>query len=184
MKILILICISFLMILTGCNTVSDEVIGLGSTDPPDSTGFYSTTAAGVTLEYRVDNDMLHCIIRAETSGWVAVGFNPTNVMQDANFIIGYVNGINTEVRDDWGISPAAHVSDESLGGANNVEIVSGLQMAGVTEIEFKIPLDSGDQYDQVLQVGESYPILLAKGNSDDYNSYHSDAGFSTITVQK
>jgi len=166
----------------GCNTVSEEVIGAGSIDPPDTTGFYSTSAAGVTLKYKVDNTDLHCIISSSSTGWVAVGFNPGSMMQNANYIIGYAQGNNAFIRDEWGTGTTTHEPDIDLGGTDNVALISGSEIAGETRIEFKIPLDSGDQYDQHLAINETYPIILARGGSDDFTSYHTEADYSTITL--
>ncbi len=183
MKYLIILILPLIFFISACNTVSEEVLGVGNIDPPDSVGFYSTTAAGVTLQYRVDNDKLHCILSANTTGWVAVGFNPTNMMLDADFIIGYVQGSNAFVRDDWGTGTTTHASDTSLGGVDNVTVIGGSESNGITEIEFSIPLDSGDQYDQVLELEQTYTIILARGNTDDYSGYHTAADYSTISLQ-
>ena len=49
-------------------------------------------AKGVTFAWKIDGDTLHAKVSAKTKGWVAVGFNPTKKMQDANYIIGFVKG--------------------------------------------------------------------------------------------
>ncbi|MFC1887409.1 DOMON domain-containing protein [Candidatus Cloacimonadota bacterium] len=182
MKYILFLSAVIILFLSACNTVSEEVLGVGNIDPPDSTGFYSTTAAGVTLQYRIDNENLHCILSANTNGWVAVGFNPTSMMEDANFIIGYTQGNNIFLRDDWGTGTTTHASDTSLGGTDNVTEIGGSESNGVTEIEFSIPLNSGDQYDQVLELEQTYTIILARGDTDDYSGYHTAADYSTITL--
>lgn len=113
-------------------------------------------------------------ITAQTTGWVAVGIEPTQGMDEANFIIGYISAGSTSVRDDYGTGIHTHVSDIGLGGTDDVEIISGSEESGVTEIEFRIPLDSGDQYDKVLEDNGSYDIILAFGSdgADDYTSPH------------
>jgi len=180
-KLLLSILLFTIIILFGCNTIKDEVLGLDPT-PPDTLGFASVTAAGVTLEYKVDDTFLHCILSANTSGWISVGFNPSNMMLDANFLIGYVSDSAGYMRDDWGISNTSHSSDQGLGGTDNITLISASESSGVTELEFKIPLNSGDEYDQVLELEQSYPIILARGNSDDFDSYHAAVGFANITI--
>lgn len=184
MRYLFLLILPFLLLLFACNTVSEEVLGIGDIEPPDSTGFFSTSAAGVTLQYMVAGTELHCILTANTSGWVAVGFNPSNMMQDANFIIGYVQGNNTQIRDEWGTGTTTHSSDISLGGTDDVTIISGSESGGNTEIEFSIPLDSGDEYDQVLELEQTYTIILARGNSDDFSGFHTAADYTSISLQQ
>ena len=136
-KLYIIFALLFLIIFFGCNTVDDEILGLDP-NPPDTLGFVSVTAAGVTLKYKVDNTDLHCILSANTSGWISVGFNPSSMMMDANFIIGYVSGGTGSMRDDWGVSNTTHSSDISLGGLDNTLQISSSESSGTTELEFMI----------------------------------------------
>ncbi|MCF7918499.1 MAG: hypothetical protein K9N06_01115, partial [Candidatus Cloacimonetes bacterium] len=168
----------------GCNTVRDEIMGHDDIIPPDSMGYVSVTGAGVTLKYKVEDTDLHCILSANTSGWISVGFNPTSMMRDADFIIGYVSSGIGYMRDDWGISNTTHVSDISLGGSDNITLISASEAGGVSELEFKIPLNSGDQYDQVMQIDQTYPIILARGNGDSFDSMHAATGYASITLSE
>ncbi|MDZ4121384.1 MAG: DOMON domain-containing protein, partial [Candidatus Cloacimonadaceae bacterium] len=146
----------------------------------------NVSAAGMTFEYRItaDGQDLEGKISGETTGWVAVGFNPTSVMRNANIIIGYVTTANVMIRDDWGTSNTSHASDISLGGSSNVELIEGTETGGITTIHFTIPLNSGDSYDQVLQAGQSYPIILARGanGADNFSGMHADAGTAQINL--
>lgn len=181
----ILILLSALLIcLASCNTVNDEVFGPGGVDPPDSSGFYSVTASGITLRYKIEDSSLHCQLSAPTSGWVAVGFNPSSMMLNANLIIGYVQENSAHIRDDWGISNTQHSADISLGGTSDVTLLGGSEASGISELEFLIPLNSGDQYDQIMIAGESYPIILAMGSADDFTSFHSAAAFASINLNE
>jgi hypothetical protein len=179
-KILSIIGIALLIILlSSCNTVSDEIFGVSE---PDSLGFQTVSSNGITLSYKIDTVDLHCVLTASTTGWIAVGFNPSNMMADANFIIGFVDDRSVEMRDDWGVSNTGHQSDISLGGVNNITVISGMEVEGITELEFKIPLDSQDIYDRILEENGTYPVILAKGSSDDFDSYHNAVGFSEIVL--
>ena len=166
----------------GCNTVDDEVEL--SPDGNDLEGFEETSAAGINFSYRISGDSLHCYLIANTEGWIAVGFNPSVQMKDANFIIGYVEDDVVYIRDDWGTSSSQHQSDVSLGGADNVTVLGGSETGGITTIQFRIPLDSGDAYDRVLIAGNSYTIILAKGSGDSFGSYHSTRGSTQINLQQ
>lgn len=165
----------------GCNTVQEEETATGPTDP-NGTEFQSVTIAGVTFEYKTADDSLHCKLRAQTSGWISAGFNPTSAMRDANIIIGYISEGIVYMRDDWGTGRTQHQSDQSLGGDEDIRIIAGVETASDTEIEFKIPLDSGDGYDRTLQIGQSYPLILAQGAADSFSGMHSQRGTSTITL--
>ena len=59
---------------------------------------------------------------------------------------------------------------------------AGSEQGGVTVIEFKVPLDSGDEYDKPMVPGQTYRINLAMGAADDLNSYHAGRGTSEITL--
>lgn len=146
----------------------------------------SVSAANITFEYRVSQNSqeLEGKLTGQTTGWVAVGFNPTSVMRNANIIIGYVSGDTPQIRDDWGNSNTSHVSDLSMGGTSNVTLISGTESAGTTVLQFSIPLDSGDQYDRPLSIGQSYPIILARGanSADNYTGMHADAGVAQISL--
>ena len=149
------------------------------------TPWQTASAGGVTFQYRVtqDSQNLEGKMTASTTGWVAVGFNPTSVMRNANFIIGYLSAGTGNIRDDWGTSNTTHVSDVSLGGQNNVTLVTGTESAGSTMLHFTIPLSTTDQYDRNMQIGQTYPIILAKGSADNYTGQHNDAGYASITIQ-
>lgn len=180
MKYLIIFLIP-LIFLVGCNTVTDEVMGPGTT-PPDSLGYQSVSASGITLEFKINGENLHCKLSAATSGWVAVGFNPSQQMKDANFIIGYVESGMGVIRDDFGVSNTIHESDINLGGSRDITLISSSEAGGETRLEFLIPLNSGDSYDRNLEVGQNYPLILAKGSSDDFSGYHSAVGMAILDL--
>jgi hypothetical protein len=142
------------------------------------------STAGVTLRYRISTDgaSLENQVSAATTGWVSVGYRPTTIMRDADFIIGYVSGTTASVRDDWGTGSQTHASDVSLGGVSNLTAVSGTQVGSTTTIYFTIPMNSGDQYDRIMTTGVTYPIILASGDNDSYTSQHSNAGYANINI--
>jgi hypothetical protein len=158
--------------------VADGVIGEGEYA-------HETEAAGVTLRWTNDDESLYAALEAQTEGWVAVGFDPEDRMKGANFIFGYVTGGQVSIEDMFGVrpfGPGAHPSDEQLGGQNHVAEFGGLEEGGRTVVEFKIPLDSGDQYDKPLRAGSTYTILLALGSSDSIEMYHAERDYSEVTI--
>jgi len=180
MKNLLFLLIPLIWLL-GCNTISDEVAGPGTT-PPDSLGYQSVTASGITLEFKIEGDNLHCKLSASTTGWVAVGFNPSQQMKDANFIIGYVDNGSGYIRDDFGVSNTVHEADINLGGSEDITLLSSSEAEGITRLEFNLPLDSGDSYDRTMEAGQSYPLILAKGSSDDFTGYHTAVGMASLDL--
>lgn len=132
------------------------------------------TAEGITFEWEADSTYLNVTLSAETTGWIALGLDPSFAMEDANFIIGYVKEDSIYIRDDYGNTAHSHLSDVSGGGEDNIMNESGTEVNGVTTISFSIPLNSGDSHDRPLEIGKSYKILLAHGEdgADDFDSYH------------
>lgn len=136
--------------------------------------YKETTVGEFTFMWRIDTlQMLHVKLSAPTTGWVAVGFAPSKMMADANFIIGYIDKEGkVYTSDEFGTAPTEHKPDTELGGSDDVAEKSGMEKDGTTMIHFAIPLDSGDKYDQVLKPGGTCKIILAYGAKDDFKSYH------------
>ncbi|MDP8267444.1 MAG: DOMON domain-containing protein [Candidatus Tenebribacter davisii] len=141
------------------------------------------TVEGIELQWRTDDEFLYVNVSAPTTGWVAVGFDPTNQMADANIIIGYVNdGGEVIIRDDFGTSGTSHASDESLGGMDDIADHYGMEENGTTMLHFRIPLNSGDMYDKVLVPGNNYNIILAYGSADNFTGFHTMATGTNIDL--
>lgn len=147
-------------------------------------GFTRMSAGALQLDWMVDGEDLRLRVSAPTTGWVAIGFEPSSAMKDANMIIGHVSGGSASVRDDFGSRRTAHVSDESLGGSDDLSDVSGTEEDGQTTLRFTIPLDSGDEYDQALSPGSTHKVIFAYGpdGADDYSTYHAARGSLEIRL--
>ncbi len=147
-------------------------------------GFTRMSEGDLHLDWMVDGEDLKLRVSAPTTGWVAIGFEPSSAMKDANMIIGHVSGGSASARDDFGTSRTAHASDESLGGSSNVRDISGSEEDGHTTLRFTIPLDSGDEYDQPLSPGSTHKVIYAYGpdGADDYSTYHAARGSLEITL--
>lgn len=143
------------------------------------------TVEGFTLRWAtVAGDNLAVELNAPTTGWVAVGFDPTQIMRNGNIIIGYVESKSVLIRDDWGTGSTSHASDISLGGTSDLTVDGGLESLGSTEIYFTIPLNSGDAFDKPLETGSTYNIILAMGanGADNFDSPHVAAATASITI--
>jgi hypothetical protein len=99
-------------------------------------------------------------------------------MRGANIIIGYVSGRQVIVEDHYGNRLTSHRPDLELGGSSDVTLLEGSENNGRTEISFRIPLNSGDEYDKPLSAGRETQIIFAWGDdgSDDVTTYHSGRG--------
>lgn len=144
---------------------------------------HELTAKGTTFAWKVDGDTLHAKMSAKTKGWVAVGFNPSKKMKDANYILGYVKDGEAKVVDHFGDKNTGHSSDEKLGGTSDVTLVGGSEDGGVTTIEFTIPMNSSDKYDGVLSKDGDTVVLLAYGPArDSFKPRHKGKAKKTVNL--
>jgi hypothetical protein len=142
---------------------------------PAAAGDYAHTIdiTSMTFSWTVDGANLNVRISAKTDAWVGIGFNPTEAMKDANFILGHVKGAEVTVVDHAGTGKFQHMEDTTLGGAANVTNISGSESDGVTTIGFTIPLNSGDPRDPVIVPDAETRVLLAYATGrDSFGSKH------------
>jgi len=148
----------------------------GKSESADDISDNSASFDSISLSWEVSDSEILFTLAAETTGWVSVGFNPSQVMKDAQFIIGYVNASGeVEIRDDYGNGMFSHAPDTNAGGTDDIRLISGRESDGWTELVFALPIDSGDRYDSPLTPGETHKVLLAHGpdNKDDFRTTHS-----------
>ena len=147
--------------------VADAVISQG-----EYTHFADFT--GLRFWWRNDANYLYFVMEGDTTGWVAVGFDPERRMQGANFLFGYYAGNQAQLWDAYGTAPTGpnHPPDEDLGGTIDIVTFAGYEMNGITTFEVQIPLNSGDTYDKPLEPGQTYPYIIAMGGEDNFNGFH------------
>ena len=148
---------------------------------------HQVEAGGVQFYWSTDAKFLYGALSARTTGWVSVGFDPQDRMQGADYIFGYVRDGQLFIEDMFGTRPFgsnSHPPDTELGGRNDIRESVGRESDGVTVVEFKIPLDSGDAKDKSLRAGQSYKIILAWGSRDDFSSIHGGYGYATMTIDQ
>ncbi len=133
---------------------------------------HEVTAKKMNFAWKIDGDTLHGKMSAKTKGWVAVGFNPSKKMKDANFIIAYVKGTDVSIADHFGDKATGHSADKKKGGTEDVTLVSGAEENGVTTIEFTIPLNSADKMDSPLSVDGDTMLLLGYADRDSFKARH------------
>ncbi len=136
---------------------------------------------GIKLSIVIVGDTAEVTVASKASGWVAVGFNPTKIMANANFLIGYVKDGVAYARDDFGVSPIGHAPDVNVGGKNDLVSFSGTEVDGVTTITFVIPRDSGDPKDSPLKSGK-HSVILGSASSDNFTGKHNKVGKATIVI--
>ncbi len=154
-------------------------VGCGSEASGDdvvqtSDGTNSITVDNFIMEWIIEDNIITVTASAPTTGWIAVGFDPSAAMKDANIIIGYVRDGELFISDDFGNGHISHAPDTELGGTSDVTGLTGTEQNGTTMISFSIPLDSEDQYDTTLIQGSTHKIIIAYGpaEADNFQGYH------------
>jgi len=125
-------------------------------------------------------------IWAQTTGWVAVGFDPSYMMLDADMIYAWVEPTGTVViKDAYSLSVIGidHPEDITQGGTFDILEYNGSENATSTTIEFSRLLITDDQdYDNDIPSEGSLKIIWAYGTSDSFNQFPSAKGSSTMTI--
>ena len=125
-------------------------------------------------------------LQAETSGWIAIGIEPTdNLHKNADMIFGWMDEQGrAKVVDAF--SPESlgpHPEDKELGGTTDIKLFAGSEMNGITTIEFVRPLITGDRFDNDIQRKTYTSIIWAYGEDDDWRTKHQEQGRSSITIE-
>ena len=163
-KIYILLLILVVLLLTPISAEENRTI---TTD-----GFQISEIKGIIFQWKIENEEIQIILSAPTTGWVAIGFNPSRMMKDANILIGYVQDGKVFMEDHFGSGYTKHKLDTDLGGTDDITILDGYEKEDKTTLKFSIPLQSWDSFDSKLESGEEYKVIFAYGKKDNFTSYH------------
>jgi len=131
--------------------------------------------------YMISEKNLVAKVSYPTTGWVAIGFNPTTVMKNANIIIGTrINDVPV-VSDEYGTGWFSHKPDTSIGGKNNITHGDCTIENGVMTVSFTIPLNSGDGKDGIIERGKPVKVIFAASKKNDLKSKHNVVSKTTVT---
>ncbi|WP_187287809.1 DUF2202 domain-containing protein [Methanothrix harundinacea] len=123
--------------------------------------------------WRTDDEHLYMALRGETTGWLAIGFYPREWKKGGDVVIGRVNGRDAVVEDQYIIDFfGPHIPDVELSGTDDILEFGGLEKGGVTVIEFRRRLDTGDEFDRAITPGEDLPIIWSISRSEDLKQIH------------
>jgi hypothetical protein len=140
------------------------------------------TYDGYELYWVNDEESVYVAMKAKTNGWVSLGIQPGSGMKDSDIIIGFVKDGKASVLDRFSTGVfGPHPPDTELGGTFDIIDFGGNEADGYTVIEFKRDLDTGDQYDKKLSIGEN-KIIWAYGLDDTPTTMHTKRGQGEITI--
>ncbi|MBN1390759.1 MAG: hypothetical protein JXA22_08980 [Candidatus Thermoplasmatota archaeon] len=146
----------------------------------------SQTFGGGMFEvyWKIFNNSIDLGLRAQTTGWLSIGFEPSRYMKDADMLFGWVDGsgiphvLDTFSTGDYG----PHPPDTQLGGTSDVSSYNGTESGGWTTIELKRALSTGDTYDKDIPTEGSINIIWGTGSTDNYEDTHTDRGSGTLLL--
>jgi hypothetical protein len=180
-KIIVIFAAAMLLIMVIGSCSKAKKNPTGPTGPTqDSNGYYTVSSAGSTFKWKVDGANLDCKLSAATTGWIGVGFGPDGTMADAqNFIMGYVTPGNAVTISDMNTTGHSAPAPDTI---QNITNVVGTESGDTTEIDFTIPMNSGDPQDMVLTQGMGIWILLASGpnGADNFTTPHGPSAYGAV----
>ena len=136
------------------------------------------------IYWRDDGDSVSLGLVSKATGWVAIGFEPKMMMQDADIIIGDVKDGETVVLDEYSTGPTGpHREDTVLGGTSDLTAFGGSEENGITVIEFSRLKDTKDSYDTLLTSDKPIKIIWALADTDVLDMKHNIARGSTEIKQ-
>lgn len=127
---------------------------------------------GMQWTCQKQGDNLVMTLQAPTAGWVGVGFNHKNAIVHSDLLLLHiVDGVAT-AQDMYVKGFGDPRQDSTLGGADDIEILSAEERSDMTYIRFRRPYQTKDEYDYPLREGEDFWLILAYSTHDDF-AHHS-----------
>jgi uncharacterized membrane protein len=182
------ICIYWCIIFAVAMVMNDLTAEAQQIDGKVTKGEYkhslSFSKGAYVLYWTRTSGKVYFAIIADTTGWVAIGFDPVVVMDNADLVFGWVDDsgkakvIDCHSQGAYGPYPP----DEKLGGTDDILQYGGSESEGRTTIEFSRFLNTGDRYDSVLwpRPGGGNKIIWIYGASDDYTQRYENLGYASL----
>ncbi|HAR32554.1 MAG TPA: hypothetical protein DCR95_00215 [Desulfobacter sp.] len=131
---------------------------------------------------RIEGDYVCLAMRAQNTGYIALGIRPENAMMGADVIMCTVNGDQAVLTDAYSTGPTGpHPADLDQGGTSDIISASGSLKNGWLTCEFKRKLSTGDSRDKDLLPGDN-PVIWATGGSADITVRHKTRGYGKLVL--
>lgn len=134
--------------------------------------------------WQIEGETVFMAIEAKAPGWVAIGFEPTNVMANSDMIFGLVGeGKDVQAVDAWSTGIfGPHPPDVDQGGKNSILSFAGLRKDGNVVFEFSRLLNTGDKFDKVVPKTGNFKVIWAYGPNLKFNVSHKRAGSVVLVM--
>lgn len=126
---------------------------------------------GMTASHRIVDDRVEFTLTAPTTGWLGIGFNDRNNIVGSDLYLLHVVKGKTSGQDMYVKGAGDPRLDQSLGGTNDIQIISGEESGGKTKIVFSLPLASQDKNDFQLAPGRELWLILAYSTHDEFDHH-------------
>ncbi len=183
-KLFGLVCVLILLplIITGCDNDNGEENGeeqaglsevtresLLTEDLTYSNNYAADIDLDIFWEFNQDTDELHMMLESPGSGWLSIGFDATNRMNEAKIIIaGFNEDNNFQLEEHIGTSATSH---EPITETYITES-TGQREEDSSIAEFIIPLGEDSRYN--IEQGEVHEVIIAfHSSSDGFMQRHS-----------
>lgn len=145
--------------------------GFPSNTPNENINSNTVSFRGMTVAWSFEADRIHFKLSAPTDGWVAIGFNQHEGIQDTYLIMGRVANKRVEVVEHYTLSPGNYQPILELGETEQVRNIRGGAEVGITQLSFSLPLKAKGQYQKDLFQGMEYYLIMAYSQEDDFQHH-------------
>ena len=122
-------------------------------------------------------------MEVQTTGWVAIGIDPSVRMKNADMYFGWISSNGTVgMIDAFSIGDyGPHPPDIELGGQDNILAFNGSESDQTTIIEFERNIVTPDtEYDNTIPLVGEITIIWAYGTTDNFLDQHAPVSRGTI----
>jgi len=130
------------------------------------------------------NDIIYFCIESNAKGWIAIGFDPSSAMKDADMIFGVVTDKEAKAFDTYSTGIfGPHPDDKEIGGNYDILSFAGKRNNSKIYFEFSRKTDTKDSKDRIIIKGKDIKLLWAYSDSNDINSKHKKRGSALIVIK-
>lgn len=134
-------------------------------------GEWKVDRNGMKVRWQFEGENIRFEMLAETTGWLAIGFNESTDLPGTYLLMGRVVDGQAEVQEFKTLAPGDYRPIQSLGGQAVCTVISGEEGNGRTKIQFSIPAWLEDGFHKKLVQGSTWPMLIAYSREDDFRHH-------------
>ena len=127
--------------------------------------------SGMTLKHEVVGNEIEFTLKAPTNGWLGIGFNDANEIVGADLLLFHIVNGKVAFQDMIVKGLGDPRLDTTLGGTEDVKVISGKERRRETEITFRLPLKSSDPYDFALEKDQRLWLIMAYSTHDEFDHH-------------